>query len=157
MKKIISIAVIILILSFFLLRDGEDKDSSYFENYFNNMIIAAKAKNLDSFMDNFSLQYTDDYKTNYVHIKQIVKNIFEKYDKFEAVIENVVASNYEDEVGNKKSDVNMDVFAIGLKGGIPTEIIGETGHLKNVTITLQKSLGSWKIIKVEGIGEFEDY
>lgn len=155
MKKIISIAVIILILGLLLLRDGED--SSYFENYFNNMIIAAKAKNLDSFMDNFSLQYRDDYRTNYVHIKQIVKNIFEKYDEFEAVIENVVASNYEDELGNKKSDVNMDVFAIGFKGGIPIELIGETGHLKNVTIILQKSLGSWKIIKVEGIGEFEGY
>ena len=156
MKKLIPIILILLVVAaVFFLRGGES--SSFFENYFNKMIEAGGAKDFEKFMDNFSLQYKDDYGTNYIFVKQVVKNSFEKYDKFESVIENVVASTYKDEQGNKRADVNMDVFVTGFKGGIPTELIGETGHLENIDITLQKSLGSWKIIRIVGIDEFEDY
>lgn len=157
MKKIIPIvAIIILILAFFLLRGRED--SEFFESYFNEMIETGKAKEPDGFMDNFSLQYKDDYGANYIYIKQIVKNYFEKYDEFESVFENLIVSTSEDEFGDKIAEVNMDLFVTGFRDGIPVEIVGESGHLENITVALKKStLGGWKITTIDGIDKAENF
>lgn len=157
MKKLFPIAIIIIIIIGFFLFRGKD-DPKQFQSYFDQMLSAGEGKDLEKFMDNFSLHYKDDYGTNYIYIKHIVKNTFDKYESFEGVIENLDVSVSKDEEGNKIADTNMDVFVTGYKGGIPQEILGTSGHLDNITVTLQKSsLGKWKIVRVDGVEEAENF
>ena len=152
MKKILIIAVVILALAWFFFSGGET-DDEYFNSYFNEMVNAGEEKNLDKFMDNFSLHYKDDYGLNYV----VVKNVFEKYDQIEGDFSGLSSSLSKDEDGRETVVVNMDASATANNGGIRKGILGLDNSPENITIYLEKStLGSWQIVRVEGIegGEY---
>ena len=155
MKKIIIFAVLILALAWLFFSGGEN-DDEFFNNYFNEMVKAGENKDLDSFMDNFSLHYKDDYGLNYVVVKNIVKNVFEKNSEIEGGFSGLNSSITNDEDGKEIAVVNMDVTATANNGGIRKGILGFDNNPENITIYLEKStFGSWQIVSVEGIEKGE--
>ncbi len=155
MKKLFIIAIIVLALAYFFFSGGKN-DDEYFNSYFQEMVKAGEEKDTDKFMDSFSLQYKDDYGLNYIVIKNIVKNVFEKYDKIEGSFSELSSSISKDEDGSETAVVNMDVTAAGSSGGIYTGILGLNETPENITIYLEKStFGSWQIVRVEGIKNAE--
>ena len=155
MKKFFILALIILALAYFFFSGGKN-DDEYFNNYFQEMVKAGEEKDTDQFMDNFSLQYKDDYGLNYIVIKNIVKNVFEKYNKIEGSFSGLSSSISKDEDGRETALVNMDVTATGSIGGIDKGILGLNKTPENITVYLEKSaFGSWQIVRVEGIEDAE--
>jgi|GEM_PF-5658581 len=152
MKKIIFALIIIFVMGlvFQLIRK---RGSEYFSNYLDKMIQAGENKNLDEFTDFFSIHYSDENGINYFYVKKIIESQFNKYDSFEAVYDNLdVSKYYKDKSGNTQVDLNLDVFVTGFREGVPVEILGVSGHLDNITLTLRKSFPNrWKIVSIKGI------
>lgn len=152
MKKLLLLAIIIVLgVVIYMNREGEGSD--YFESYIDEMIDAGEAKDYEKFVSFFSIHYRDEYGVNYVYLKNIVKNQFEKYDSFEAAFKDLnVSEIYEDESGNRLIDVNMDVVVTGMVGGVPVELIGAKGHPDNISITLRQSfMKDWDIVSIEDL------
>jgi len=155
-KKILIFALIIIALAWFFFSGGES-DDEYFNNYFQNMVKAGEEKDVDKFMDNFSIQYHDDYGLNYIVLKKIVKNVFEKYENIDGEISELGSSITKDEDGTETAVVNMDVRATADNNSIQTGILGLNDTPENITVYLEKTtFGSWQIVSVEGIenGEY---
>ena len=154
MRKII-IVVLILALGLFLLTRNRG-DDEFFSSYFNKMVEAGESKNLEQFMNFFSLQYKDEYGLNYIVIKKLVENTFNEFDTLEGSFSDLSSSIKESD-GKNIAVINMDAKAVGIKNGIDTGVLGLQDKPENITIFLEKStLGKWKIIKVEGV-EKRDY
>ena len=151
MKKLLISGLVILVLALVFFYGGKD-DDEYFVKYFNEMVKAGEKKDLDKFMDNFSLHYQDEYGMNYIVVKNIVKKIFEKYEKTEGTVTDLSSSISKNEDGRETAVVNMNVLATGSIGSLKTVILGQGNTPENVTVFLEKSmLGSWQIVSVEGI------
>ena len=154
MRKII-IVVLILALGMFLLTRNRG-DDEFFSSYFNKMVEAGESKNLEQFMNFFSLQYKDEYGLNYIVIKKLVVNTFNEFDTLEGSFSDL-SSSIKESGGKNIAVINMDAKAVGIKNGIDTGVLGLQDKPENITIFLEKStLGKWKIIKVEGV-EKRDY
>ena len=149
MKKIL-IIVVVVALGFFLLTRNES-DDEFFTSYFNDMVDAGESKDLDQFMDFFSLQYKDENGFNYLVIKNIVKNTFEGFDTLEGSFSDL-SSKIEKSEDRNLAVINFDVRAVGIKNGIDTGVLGLNDSPENITVYLEKStLGKWKIVEVKGV------
>lgn len=155
MKKLLLSGLIILVLGYIFFFGGKD-DNEYFTNYFNKMVIAGEEKNSDKFMDNFSLHYKDENGFNYIIVKNIVKKVFGKYEKMDGMVSDLSSSISKNENDRETAVVNMNILATGSNGSIETVILGLNETPENVTVFLEKSmLGSWQIIRVEGVAKAE--
>lgn len=155
MKKVLISILALSVLAWFLFSGGKNGDE-YFNNYFSKMVKAGEEEDTDKFMDNFSLHYKDDYGLNYIVVKNLVKNVFENYDMVQGEFSNLSSSISKDSEGKEIATVNMDVTATADKNGIEKGILGFDSTPDNITIYLEKStLGSWKIVSVEGIEKAE--
>jgi len=150
-KKLLLSGLVILVLAYIFFYGGKD-DDEYFINYFHEMVKAGEEKNLDKFMDNFSLHYQDENGLNYIVVKNIVKNVFEKYEKTEGIVSELSSSISKNEDGRETAVVYMNVIATASNGSIETVILGHNETPENITVYLEKSiLGTWQIVRVEGI------
>jgi len=151
MKKVLIIVLIILAIAYLIFSGGKN-DDKYFNKYFSAMIESGETKEADKFMDNFSLRYHDENGFNYIAIKNIVKNLFEKFEDIEASFSNLTSSISKDGDGKEIAVVNIDVNTVVINGGIKSDLLGVRNTPENITIYLEKStFGSWKIFKVEGL------
>ena len=153
MKKTLVLVLVAAVVLIFLTRNKGDDE--FFTTYFNEMVQAGESKNVEQFMNFFSLKYKDDYGFNYIVIKNIVKNTFNEFDKIEGSFSDlsskIVKSN-----GRNLAVINMDVNVIGIKNGIYAAVLGLNDKPENITVYLEKSsLGKWKIVKVEGVRKRE--
>ena len=153
MKKTLALVLIAAVVLIFLTRNKGDDE--FFTNYFNEMVQAGESKNVEQFMNFFSLKYKDDYSFNYIVIKNIVKNTFNEFDRLEGSFSDLTSKIVKSD-GRNLAVVNMDARAIGIKNGIDAAVLGLNDKPENITVYLEKStLGKWKIIKVEGLRKRE--
>ena len=153
MKKTLVLIIIIAVVLIFLTRNKGDDE--FFTNYFSEMVQAGESKNVEQFMNFFSLKYKDDYGFNFIVIKNIVKNTFNEFDKLEGSFSDLNSKIVKSD-GKKLAVVNMDARAIGIKNGIDAAVLGSNDKPENITVYLEKStLGKWKILKVEGVSKRE--
>lgn len=151
MKKVLIIALIISAITYLIFSGGKN-DDEYFNKYFSAMIESGEAKEVDKFMDNFSLRYHDENGFNYIVIKNIVKNVFEKFEDIEGSFSDLTSSISKNGEGKEIAVVNLDANAVAINGGIKSDLLGLRNTPENITIYLEKStFGSWKILKIEGI------
>ena len=117
------------------------------------MIVSANEKDLEKFMESFSLRYKDSSGTNYLYIKNITKGLFNKFDSFETQFENLTYVKKENKKFGDTVELNFDIIVTGVRNNIPSaELIGESGNLENITLILRKNeFRKWKIIRVEGV------
>lgn len=153
MKKLVVILIIIAVAAFFLTPERK-KDSEFFESYVESVARTAAEGDLDSFTDYFSRQYRDERGIGYLQLREIVKNYFERYDKFETAYRDVTLHDYsEDPDGNMVATVTVDIFVTAFSDGVTVELVGVSGHFDNVTVKLKKTFFSgWKIIAVNDLG-----
>ena len=158
MKKIILFILVIVIIAF-VIHLNRKRGSEYFSNYLDKMIQSGEEKKIDEFTGFFSIHYRDKNGINYIYLRKIIESQFNKYESFEASYNNLdVSKNYKDKSGNTLIDINIDVMVTGYQEGIPVEILGESGHPDNITLTLRRSFpNSWKIVSVRDIDSNRDY
>lgn len=150
MKYIIPIFILWVLLIYFIYTGGDE--TSEIEAVFNDIIESGKNKDLEGVTEHFSLYYRDEYGVSYPVVKNIVSSTFEKFDSLDGSYGNVSVSLGEGENGEKLAYTNVDVTAIGTRGGIPHTLLGTEDTPDNITVTLKKStFRGWKIIKIEGI------
>jgi len=151
MKKVLIIALIISAITYLIFSGGKN-DDEYFNKYFSAMTEYGEAKEVDKFMDNFSLRYHDENGFNYIVIKNIVNNVFENFEDIEGSFSDLTSSISKDGEGKEIAVVNLDAYAVAINGGIKSDLLGLRNTPENITIYLEKStFGSWKILKIEGI------
>ena len=116
-------------------------------------LVSANEKDLEKFMESFSLRYKDSSGTNYLYIKNITKGLFNKFDSFETQFENLTYVKKENKKFGDTVELNFDIIVTGVRNNIPSaELIGESGNLENITLILRKNeFRKWKIIRVEGV------
>jgi hypothetical protein len=155
MKKYAILIIITVVLAYLFFPSGDA--TREIEAVFIKAMEAGEKKDLDGVMEPFSINYRDEYGATYPAVKNVVKNLFDKFDGFKGNISDLTASINESEEGEKQAVANLDVYVLGMKSGIPTSILGDEDSPQNLTITLKKSgLGGWKIIKVEGLEGVEE-
>lgn len=154
MKKSILIIAIVLI-TFAVLFCGEKDDPQHFQKLLGEMVHTANLKDIDGFMEFFSINYKDDYDVNYLVIKNTAEKHFRLFDSFEVVYEDVEVLVSENSDGEKIADVSFDLIVTGVKNGVlQKEIIGQSGHLDYVSLTFKKSgFNKWKIVRIEGLDD----
>ncbi len=145
-KALILLPVLLLIFILFLRNDGDDK---LFTSHFSTMVKAAESKDLEKFMDFFSVHYKDDRGYNYIIIRGIVKNAFGEFETLKGSFSSLTSSV--EKQGEKQSaTINMNVQATGVKAGIEVGILGLSDTPKNITVYLEKSrFEKWKIVKIK--------
>ena len=148
------ILALVLILYFFPRGD----DSGEIKALFDEVIEAAGNRDYEGITGHFSVQYKDEYGAGYPVVKNIIIKVFEKYDSVEASYSGLSVVINKNEYGEKEAAANMDVEVTGYKSGIPDKLIGNSESPDNITVTLRKSgLGGWKITRVEGLDDRDDY
>ena len=155
-RYIFLLIILALILIFYFLPRGDD--AGEIEAVFDEIVEAAGKKDYEGIMEHFSVQYKDEYGAGYPVVKNIIIKVFEKYDSVEASYSGLSVVINKNEYGEKEAAANTDVEVTGYKSGIPDKLIGDNESSDNITVTLRKSgLGGWKIIRVEGLDNPEDY
>ncbi|MGE5445841.1 MAG: hypothetical protein ACM3SR_14810 [Ignavibacteriales bacterium] len=150
MKKYIVLIIVIAILVYFFLPSRDD--SREIEAVIHDVMEAGKKKDLDGVMGHFSIEYRDDYGTTYPVVKNVVKNLFGRFDSFDGKYSDLKVSMNETEEGKKRAVANFDTYISGISSGTAFAILGSEDSPKNLTVTLKKSkLTGWKVIKVEGV------
>lgn len=150
MKKYLILIIVGVGLAylFFSLED----DPREIEAVFVKAIEAGEKKDLDGVMEHFSINYRDEEGATYPVIKNVIKSFFDKFDGFRGEFWGLKVSINESQEGEKRAIANLDVSVSGISSGIPVSILGSEDSPQNLIVTLKKSgLGSWKIIKVEGV------
>jgi hypothetical protein len=149
MKRYIVLIIAIAILVYLFLPSRDD--SREIEAVIHDAIEAGKKKDLDGVMEHLSVEYRDDYGTTYPVIKNVVKNLFGRFDTFDGKYFDLKVSINETEEGEKRAVANFDIYISGINSGTAFAILRSEDSPKNLTVTLKKSkLTGWKIIKVEG-------
>src|SRR5579884_416732 len=152
MKRYIVLIIAITILVYLFLPSRDD--SREIEAVIHDAIEAGKKKDLDGVMEHLSIEYRDDYGTTYPVIKNVVKNLFGRFDTFDGKYFDLKVSMNETEEGEKRAVANFDIYISGINSGTAFAILGSEDSPKNLTVTLKKSkLTGWKIIKVEGVDQ----
>ncbi len=152
MKRYIVLIIAIAILVYLFLPSRDD--SREIEAVIHDAIEAGKKKDLDGVMEHLSIEYRDDYGTTYPVIKNVVKNLFGRFDTFDGKYFDLKVSMNETEEGEKRAVANFDIYISGINSGTAFAILGSEDSPKNLTVTLKKSkLTGWKIIKVEGVDQ----
>jgi hypothetical protein len=150
MKKYL-ILIIVATGLVYLLFSPED-DSGEIEAVFVQAIKAGEKKDLDGVMEHFAIDYRDEEGATYPVIKNIIKNFFDKFDRFEGQFWGLKVSIDETEDGEKRAIANLDISVSGINSDSPVSILGSEDSPHNLTVTLKRSgLGSWKITKVQGV------
>jgi hypothetical protein len=150
--KIVAIILVLIIgiVAFFLWPSSDDP--SEIEKVLNKMITAGQDGVFEGVTEHVSFEYRDEYGATYFAVKNIVKTVFEKFDKFETKYNNLSVSIDESEDGNKIAIANLNMNIKGYKSNIPISIFGKDDSFENITLTFKKSkLGDWKVIKSEGL------
>ncbi|NIT13158.1 MAG: hypothetical protein GTN99_02615 [Candidatus Dadabacteria bacterium] len=151
MKILALVALIIIGAAAFFLWPASD-DPAEIEKVLKKMIAAGQAGTFEGVTEHVSFDYRDDYGVTYFAVKNIVQNVFEKFDNFETKYDSLAVTMSEAEDGSKTAIANLNINIKGKKSNINHDILGKDSRFENITLTFKKSkLGEWKLIKSEGL------
>ena len=154
MKYLVLLVIIFVIIYLFIFDKGDDPMEV--QSVFNGFVESGKKKDLDKATGYISRNYRDDYGGNYIFIKNILRNIFEKYEGLDARYKDLLVRFEKGPNDEDRAVAKLKIFVMATKGGIPVNIVGSNDDFDTVTVYLEKSsFGNWKIIKVEGLDAAE--
>lgn len=153
MKYIIALVIIAVLLFYFFLPAGEDKDAAgKIEIVLNNLIKSGERKDLNVVMEYFSPDYIDSSGRTIVVVRDIIQSAFDRFESIEGSYSNLIVSTIEDESGDTKTIANVDIWISGNNTGTVYKLIGTKDNPQNVDIVFESlMLGGWKIISIENI------
>ena len=150
MKKYILLIIVISILAYLFLPSGDD--SREIEAVIHDVMESGKKKDLDSVIKHFSIEYRDEYGATYPVVKNVIKDLFGRFDSFDGKYSGLKVSINETGEGKKQAVANFDMYISGINTGTSFAILGSDDSPKNLTVILKKSkLMGWEIVKVEGV------
>ena len=150
MRYIIPAAIILVLIIYFFMLSGDD--TAEIEKTLDDMIESAREKDREGLLDSFSKHYKDNNGYNYLVIKKIIDNAFKEYGSLDGSYENLSVTLGEDENGEKTANAKLGVKAVGVRNGIPENLLGTEDSYDEITVRLKKSsLGSWKIVEIEDV------
>lgn len=154
----IAVVIVFIIAGIYFLFFTDGDDPSVIDGVLTEAKAAGVERDLSGFMDNFSMQYRDEYGFSYLVIKRIVGRQFEKFEKFEAEYTDLGVVFDENEQGDKLAIATLDLRVKGFKKGLPIDLIGTDDSTDNINIEfLKSSLGVWKIVSVSGVDTRERF
>ncbi len=153
MKYIIPILIIAVLIFYFFLPAGKDKDApGEIELLLNNLIESGEREDIDVVMEYFSQNYSDSSGRTYLAVKTIIENAFERFDAIEAGYSDLIVSTIEYEEGESSTTANLDIWIKGIRSGTTYKLIGSEDNPQNIDIVFESVMfGGWKIVAVEGI------
>ncbi len=153
MKYIIALVIIAVLLFYFFLPAGEDKDAAgKIEIVLNNLIKSGERKDLNVVMEYFSPDYIDSSGRTILVVRGIIKSAFDRFESIEGSYSNLIVSTIEDESGDTKTIANVDIWISGNNTETAYKLIGTKDNPQNVDIVFESlMLGGWKIISIENI------
>ena len=153
MKYIIALVIIAVLLFYFFLPAGEDKDAAgKIEIVMNNLIKSGEQKDLNVVMEYFSSDYIDSSGRTILIVRDIIQSAFDRFESMEGGYSNLIVSTIEDESGDTQTIANVDIWISGNNAGTVYKLIGTKDNPQNVDIAFESlMLGGWKIISVENI------
>ena len=153
MKYIIALIIIAVLLFYFFLPAGEDKDAAgKIEIVLNNLIKSGERKDLNVIMEYFSPDYIDSSERTILVVRNIIQSAFDRFESIEGSYSNLIVSTIEDQDGDTKTIANVDIWISGNNTGTVYKLIGTKDNPKNVDIVFESlMLGGWKIISIEKI------
>jgi len=153
MKYIIALVIIAVLLLYFFLPAGEDKDAAgKIETVLNNLIKSGERKDLNVVMEYFSPDYIDSSGRTILVVRDIIQSAFDRFESIEGSYSNLIVSTIEVQSGDTKTIANIDIWISGNNTGTVYKLIGTKDNPQNVDIVFESlMLGGWKIISIENI------
>ncbi|GJM15066.1 MAG: hypothetical protein DHS20C13_03930 [Thermodesulfobacteriota bacterium] len=153
MKYIIALVIIAVLLFYFFIPAGEDKDAAgKIEIVLNNLIESGERKDLNVVMEYFSPDYKDSSGRTILVVRDIIQSAFDRFESIEGGYSNLIVSTTEDEVGDTQTIANLDIWISGNNSKTVYKLIGTKDKPQNVDIVFESlMLGGWKILSVENI------
>jgi hypothetical protein len=112
---------------------------------------AVEKKDIEGVLEQVSRSYQDDYGLNKVAIMALFQRVFHQFDAINIRIEEMQITISE----NKQGRATMLTWATARAQDKTGYIVGSSEQPCQVTFTLAKEGGRWRVIKTEGIAPEE--
>jgi ketosteroid isomerase-like protein len=112
---------------------------------------AIEKKDIEGVMEQVSRAYQDDYGLNKVAIYALFQRVFHQFDAIDIRIEEIEITIGE----NKQGRAQILTWATARTQDKTGYIVGSSEKPCQVTFTLQKERGKWRVTKTEGIAPEE--
>jgi hypothetical protein len=125
-------------------------DESRIQKLFRKGATAIEKKDLDTVMSKVSFNYHDEHGMSYIHIKEMMKSVFQKTDHIKIEYENLKINLKADKTATAEMDVRI-VAAIATDKGY---ILGDSTNPVHLQFTLEKERTKWLVTGTEGLPFF---
>ena len=105
-------------------------------------------EDIDRLMKSISFNYNDDYGGSYLHSKKRMELIFDRYDDFDIRLDIMKLT-----VDGKQAEAETRLSVIATEGNNRGYLAGDAGSARNITVYLEKSPFSWKVLRIEDVVE----
>ena len=142
--------VIILLAAigcFFLLKHILVTDEARIKRVIYDGKAAIEKKDIEGVMEQVSRAYQDDYGLNKVAIYALFQRVFHQFDEINIRIEEIEITINE----NRQGRATLLTWATARMQDKTGYIVGSSDKPCQVTFTLIKERGKWRVIKTEGI------
>lgn len=147
-KKTIAI-LFLLLLTPVILYLLWPSDESRIKKLFKEGSAAIEKEDLEAVMSKVSFNYQDEYGFNYLHIKEMMKYVFQQMSDIKVEYENLRIN-----VADKTATADMDVMVLATISGDTGYVLGDLARPAHLKFTLEKERSKWSVIKTEGLPPF---
>ncbi|MCJ7547278.1 MAG: nuclear transport factor 2 family protein [Deltaproteobacteria bacterium] len=151
-KKAMNVVMVLAAIGcFFLLKHILVSDEGRIKRVIYDGKTAIEKKDIEKVMEQVSRSYQDDYGLNKFAIFALFKRVFQEFDDINIRIEEMQITINE----NKQGRATILTWATAREQDKTGYIVGSAEQPCQVTFTLAKEGGRWRVIKTEGIAPEE--
>ena len=151
-KKAMNVVILLAAVGcFFLLKHILVTDEARIKRVIYDGKAAIEKKDIEGVMEQVSRSYQDDYGLNKVAIYALFQRVFHQFDDINIRIEEMQITINE----NKQGRATILTWATARTQDKTGYLVGSSEKPCQVTFTLAKEGGKWRVIKAEGIAPEE--
>ena len=151
-KKAMNVVILLAAVGcFFLLKHILVTDEARIKRVIYDGKAAIEKKDIEGVIEQVSRSYQDDYGLNKVAIMALFQRVFHQFDDINIRIEEMQITIGE----NKQGRATILTWATARTQDKTGYIVGSSERPCQVTFTLVKERGKWRVIKTEGIAPEE--
>ena len=122
-------------------------DESRIQKLFRKGAGAIEKKDLDAVMSKVSFNYRDEHGMSYIHIKEMMKSVFQRTDNIKIEYDNLKINVKADKTATAEMDIRI-VATIATDKGY---ILGDSTNPVHLQFTLEKERTKWLLNGTEGL------
>jgi ketosteroid isomerase-like protein len=151
-KKAMNVVMVLAAIGcFFLVKHILVSDEARIKRVIYDGKAAIEKKDIEGVLEQVSRAYRDDYGLNKVAIMALFQRVFHEFDDINIRIEEMQITINE----NKQGRATILTWATAREQDKTGYIVGSAERPCQVTFTLAKEGGRWRVIKTEGIAPEE--